>query len=111
MARKKGPLNEWLEREGNRVTIGYTRAALESIGEVLWIGLPTVGSFLKKGGVSVIFEAAKAATDCESPLSGRVVEVNSLLQQTPTLINESPEETWVYRIEGVVEEEWNTLDI
>jgi len=110
MERRKGPCGEWLERSGGCVSVGYSKEALEPIGEVLWIGLPTVGDVLKKGETSVVFESAKAATDCDSPLSGRVVEVNSLLQKTPAIINESPDETWVYKIENVVEEEWFVLE-
>ncbi len=110
MERRKGPCEEWLERDGDCVTIGYSKEALEPIGEILWIGLPTVGDLLKKGEVSVVFESAKAATDCDSPLSGEVVEVNSALQKTPAIINECPDETWIYKIKGVIEEEWSVLE-
>jgi len=110
MERRKGPLGEWLERDGDSVRIGYSKAALEPIGEVLWVGLPEVGNFIEKGEVSVVFESAKAATDCESPLSGKVVEVNSSLQKAPSIINTHPEETWVYKIEDIVEKEWSLLE-
>ena len=72
MQRREGPCGEWLERDGDLVRIGYGKRALEPIGEVFWAGLPQVGATLQKGDVAVVFESAKAATDCESPLSGCV---------------------------------------
>ena len=64
--REIGPLGEWIEHNGSVATVGYTKEALETIGTILWIGLPEVGSVIEKGETVVVFESAKAATDCEN---------------------------------------------
>jgi len=98
--RERGPLGEWIEYNGSIATVGYTKEALETIGTILWVGLPEIGATIEKGETVVVLESAKAATDCESPLSGKIVEVNTSLLDDVHPMNNAPEETWIFRIES-----------
>lgn len=89
----------WIEKEGGLSRVGLTKQALDSFPAIDWIGLPSVGKPLEKGGPAVIIESAKAAVDIESPLSGMVREVNSSLIASPKILEESPEETWLFIVE------------
>jgi glycine cleavage system H protein len=44
-------------------------------------------------------ESVKAASDLVSPVSGTVVEVNSGLEDSPSLLNEKPYDTWIIKVE------------
>ena len=108
--RRFGPHGEWLERDGSVVTVGLTTEMVDHIGEVAFVELPKVATPVHVGQVAVVVESSKAAIDCESPLSGTVVEVNNQLHSLPALLNSDPEATgWLYRIDGVREEEWQTM--
>ena len=97
--RSVGPAGEWVEHDGSCATIGYTQQALLPLGEIVWVGLPKIGAQLNKGDVAVVLESAKAATDCEAPVSGTVIEINHEVQNCPELLQKDPEQTWVYRVQ------------
>jgi glycine cleavage system H protein len=99
--RKKTYLDEkfWIEKQGNLTKIGLTKSALHTFDHIDWIDLPKVGAKLQKGDPAVIVESSKAAIDIETPLSGTVREVNHTLQASPKILEEAPEETWLFCLE------------
>ncbi len=108
--RRAGPNGEWLEREGDVVTVGLTRAAKGQLGTIVSVHLPAIGSILQQGEVAVVVESSKAAIDCECPISGTVKTVNFCLLSTPNVVNEAPEyDGWLYRLDHVDEGEWDRL--
>lgn len=108
--RRNGPNGEWLERDGDVVTIGITRSTAEQVGNVIGVHFPEVTAPLHRGDVAVVLESSKAAIDCESPLSGTVKAVNFRLLEFPQLINEAPEhDGWLYRLENIENHEWEKL--
>ena len=107
--RRLGPHGEWLVREDGVVTVGLTRSSVDQMGPLVHIQLPAVNSSLSKNSVAVVVESCKAAIDCLAPLSGTVLAVNVGLFDNPGLLNESPEETWLYRLNAVVIGEWDAL--
>ena len=81
--------HEWIKIDGNKAYIGITDYAQHSLGDIVFVEIPEVGSELNKGDVSVV-ESVKAASDVYAPVSGKVAEVNEELADSPEKINEDP---------------------
>ncbi len=91
--------HEWLIVEDDLVTVGITDHAQEALGEIVFVESPEVGQTSQKGETIAVVESVKAASDIYAPIDGEVVEVNSNLDDTPELVNESPEgDGWFMKI-------------
>lgn len=104
--------HEWIEldKEKKIATCGITQYAQQELGEVVFLQLPKVGDKVKKDQEVVVLESTKAAVDLYSPMSGKIVEVNSLLASAPEKINQDAEKSgWLFRIEIKNEKEWDQL--
>ncbi len=102
--------HEWVLRDGNQVTVGISDYAQDSLGELVYVELPSIGDEFSKGDDMVIVESCKAASDVYAPVSGKVVEVNDNLDDSPNLVNESPyEQGWLVKIELSDESELDEL--
>ena len=82
--------HEWIELEGNRAKVGITDHAQSELGDVVFVELPAVGTSVSKGDTLGTVESVKAVSDVFSPLDGKVVEVNSALEDAPETINSDP---------------------
>ncbi|WP_066637704.1 glycine cleavage system protein GcvH [Desulfolucanica intricata] len=83
--------HEWVKVEGgNRVRIGITHFAKEALGDVVFVELPAPEDSFSKGDSFGVVESVKAASDCYSPVSGTVVEVNENLQDSPEQLSQDP---------------------
>ncbi|EJD6582181.1 glycine cleavage system protein GcvH [Providencia rettgeri] len=94
--------HEWLRDEGNgEYTVGITEHAQETLGDMVFVDLPEVGSVVSAGDDCAVVESVKAASDIYAPLSGEIVAVNSDLNDSPELVNEQPyQEGWIFRIKA-----------
>lgn len=92
--------HEWARvEEDGTVTIGITDHAQESLGDVVYVETPEVGSTVNVGEEAGVVESVKAASDIFSPLSGEVVAINEALEDAPETVNESPyDEGWFFRV-------------
>lgn len=91
--------HEWVEVDGEHVTVGISHYAQKELGEVVYAELPHLGEMLDAQGVAVVLESTKAAVDIDSPLSGEVIDVNLRLKERPDLVNLSPEnEGWLFKL-------------
>jgi glycine cleavage system H protein len=91
--------HEWIDVEGETATIGITDYAQEQLGDIVFVEVPQEGTDLAKGAEAAVVESVKAASDVYSPISGKVVEGNSALEDEPELVNSSPEdEGWFFRL-------------
>ena len=92
--------HEWARVESDgTVTIGISDHAQDLLGDIVFVELPEVGQSIDAESDAAIVESVKAASDIYSPLSGEVIEVNSLLEDQPEIINSSPyEEGWFYKL-------------
>ena len=83
--------HEWasLEEDGN-VKVGITDHAQDALSDVVFVELPGLGSEFSKGEPMAVAESVKAASDIYAPVSGKIVSVNTKLEESPELINESP---------------------
>jgi glycine cleavage system H protein len=92
--------HEWARKKGERIVVGITDFAQDQLGDVVYVELPDVGDPVKKGESFGVVESTKAVSELFAPLSGKVVEVNDPLSDTPETINEDPyEEGWMIVIE------------
>ena len=91
--------HEWIDVEGESVTVGITNYAQEQLGDIVFVELPSVGTMLDKGDDAAVVESVKAASDVYSPINGEVTEANGALEDDPALVNTSPEEEgWFFRM-------------
>lgn len=83
--------HEWVEIIGdNKVRIGITDFAQHSLGDIVFAELPEVDDEIKADSTFGSVESVKAVSDIFTPLSGKIVEVNGNLEDSPELINEEP---------------------
>ena len=103
--------HEWARVEGNgRVTVGISDHAQGLLGDLVYVELPEVGADAKAGEQIAVVESVKAASDVYSPISGKVVEVNSALSDKPETINEDAYgDGWMFVIEVQGLDELNDL--
>lgn len=92
--------HEWIKVDGNKATVGITDYAQSELGEIVYVDINTEGESVVKGEVFGSIEAVKTVSDLFLPVSGKVLEVNPLLEDKPELINEDPYgEGWIIKIE------------
>ena len=88
--------HQWLSVEGEKCRIGLTDYAQKQLHEIVYIDLPQVGAGVTAGQVMGSVESVKAVSDILSPLSGEILEVNKNLQESPSVVNQSPyQDGWV----------------
>jgi glycine cleavage system H protein len=91
--------HEWILLEDDVATVGVTDYAQSELGDVVFVELPDVGDLVQQMEPFGTIEAVKTVTDLFAPLSGDVVEVNTLLEENSHLINEDPYgEGWILKI-------------
>lgn len=91
--------HEWAHEEGDVLVIGITDYAQDSLGEIVYIELPSEGDEITKGDPFGAVESTKAVSDLYAPVSGDVVEVNEVLLDSPELINSDPYgEAWMIKV-------------
>ena len=91
--------HEWIEVDGDIVTIGIINHAHEQLGDVVFVELPALGKAVTKGGDAAVVESVKAASDVYAPVSGTVTEGNAALNDDPALVNTDPEGAgWFFKL-------------
>ncbi|ODS24240.1 glycine cleavage system protein H [Candidatus Endobugula sertula] len=92
--------HEWARvEEDGTVTIGISDHAQVSLGDVVYVETPEVGTEVVAGDQAGVVESVKAASDIYSPVSGEVIAVNELLEDEPEIINNSPyDDGWFFKV-------------
>src|SRR6266496_3191714 len=101
--------HEWLKPDGNTATIGITNYAQDSLGDIVFVDLPKVGTELVAGKTFGSVESVKAVSDLYAPASGTVIEVNSELATAPEKINKDAHGSWMIKINLKDPSELNSL--
>ncbi|CAB05472.1 Glycine cleavage system H protein [Caenorhabditis elegans] len=102
--------HEWIVVNQSVGTVGITDFATEQLGDVVFIELPEAGVEIEKGDSTGAVESVKAASDIYAPVSGKILEKNTKLEDEPGIINKSPlEKGWLYRLEITSNEQLNEL--
>ncbi len=94
------PEHEWVLVEGVRARIGITDYAQDALGDVVYVDLPALGLAVIAGSSCAEVESTKSVSEIYSPVSGVVVEVNSLLVDAPEHVNREPYGSgWIFAVE------------
>jgi len=102
--------HEWVRHEGNAVTIGISDYAQSELGDIVFVELPEPAAELSQSEEMGVVESVKAASDFYAPVSGKVVERNDALSDSPELINKDPYgDGWIVKIEISDEHELHGL--
>lgn len=94
--------HEWARVEGGRVRVGITDYAQDALGDVVYVDLPEVGTALRAAEPFGEVESTKSVSDVYSPIEGKVVERNAMIDDRPELVNEQPYgDGWLVVVEPV----------
>ncbi|KAI9676629.1 MAG: glycine cleavage system H-protein subunit [Trizodia sp. TS-e1964] len=94
--------HEWIElsADGSTGTIGISAYAARSLGDVVFVELPELAKDVCAGDSVGAVESVKSASDILAPVAGRIVAVNTVLEERPGQLNLSPEgDAWIARME------------
>jgi glycine cleavage system H protein len=96
---KYASTHEWARLEGDLVVTGISDHAQNSLGDLVYVEMPEVGTQLSAGQQAGVVESVKTASDIHAPIDGEVVEINPALEDDPELVNTDPYgEGWIYKI-------------
>lgn len=102
--------HEWVKVDGNTAVIGITDFAQNELGDIVFVELPEVGDEISLEQPFGSVESVKTVSELYAPVTGKVVEVNEELSDSPELVNESPyESAWMIKVELVNESEVEQL--
>jgi glycine cleavage system H protein len=96
--RKYTKEHEWIQASGGSAAIGITDHAQESLGDIVFVELPKVGTELTAGKAFGTVESVKAVSDLYAPASGTVAETNGDLATSPEKVNKDPHGSWMVKI-------------
>lgn len=92
--------HEWVKDENGNYRIGITHFAQSELGDIVFVELPEEGDDIAAGESFGSVESVKTVSELYAPISGKVLEVNEELEDSPELVNESPyEEAWMIVVE------------
>src|SRR3954468_19685663 len=93
--------HEWHKQEGDLVTIGITRHAVDELTDVTFVDLPAVGKKVQAGQRFGEIESVKATAELNAAVSGEVVEINATLRDDPSQVNSDPYgKGWMVKIKS-----------
>ncbi len=92
--------HEWVKVEDGKVRVGITHFAQSELGDIVFVELPQIGDEIQLNEPFGSVESVKTVSELYAPISGKVVEVNSELEDSPEFVNESPyEKAWMIVVE------------
>lgn len=92
--------HEWVKTEENQVRIGITDFAQDELGDVVFVELPEEGDKLEVDEPFGSVESVKTVSELYAPISGKVIEVNEDLNDSPEFVNDSPyDKAWMVVVE------------
>lgn len=93
--------HEWVRLgDDHSFWVGISNHAQEALGDVMFVQLPAINSSVKQGQACASIESLKAASDIHAPVSGKIIAINPVAQDTPEMINSEPYEIWLFKIKS-----------
>ncbi len=92
--------HEWVKIEDNIATVGISDFAQSELGDIVYVEIETEGETIAAREIFGTVEAVKTVSDLYMPVGGKIIEVNPLIQDSPSLVNEDPYgDGWLIKIE------------
>lgn len=101
--------HEWVRREGDTVKIGISDYAQDQLGDIVFVEMPEVGDSFKQGDELGTLESVKAVSEIYLPVSGKIISVNSVLEDAPEMVNEDPYANWIVEVQPDDQREFEAL--
>lgn len=102
--------HEWIKIEGDIAYIGITEFAQSELGDIVFVDINTVGQTFKQNEVFGSVEAVKTVSDLFLPVGGKILEINSSLNQNPEFVNNDPYgKGWIVKISVTSADDVNNL--
>lgn len=101
--------HEWIRARGNSALIGITNYAQESLGDIVFLELPKVGTQIERGKSFGAIESVKAVYELYAPVSGKVASINESLRHRPKILNEDANRAWMMKLNLTDTKELDTL--
>ena len=103
--------HEWAKLEDDGiVTVGISDYAQDQLGDIVFVELPELNSEFNQEDEAAVVESVKAASEIYSPVGGKVVEINTILEESPELVNSSPyDEGWFFKLKPSEASEFDNL--
>jgi glycine cleavage system H protein len=96
--RKYTKEHEWIQVDGQMAAVGITDYAQQSLGDIVFVEVPKVGTELTAGKTFGTVESVKAVSDLFAPASGTVTEVNGELSTSPEKVNKDAHGSWMVKM-------------
>jgi len=80
--------HEWAKFNNNIVTVGITDFAQSELGDIIFVELPEIGREIEKDEPFGTIEAVKTVTDLLAAVTGKVIEINDEIEDSPEFVNE-----------------------
>ena len=91
--------HEWVSIDNGIATVGISNHAQESLGDIVFIELPSVGKSVNAKDEICVVESVKAASDIYAPIDGEIMEVNNSLEGDAAIINQDAEnDGWIFKM-------------
>ena len=102
--------HEWVKVEDNQALVGITDYAQKELGDIVFVELPAINEELEQSKRFGVVESVKTVSDLYSPLTGKIIEINKILETEPEMVNASPfEKGWMLKLEIKDKEEIKNL--
>ena len=107
---KYSPEHEWVKVDGDCAYIGITDFAQSELGDIVFVEFPEVGDIFSVGDIFGTVEAVKTVADLFAPISGKIIEINGALENSPEAINiDTYNDGWIIKIKIANTEELDSL--
>lgn len=108
--RKYSAEHQWaLPEADDTITVGITDYAQETLGDLVFVQLPEVGSDVAANQQVAVVESVKTASDVFAPMSGKIIAVNDAATDAPEKINEDAYAAWLFKIQPSNPAEYDAL--
>ncbi len=84
------PQHEWVRITGGVARVGITDYAQDALGDVVFVGVPAVGTTVAADESFTEVESTKSVSDIYAPVAGTITAVNDALASQPELLNQDP---------------------
>ncbi|WP_456103698.1 glycine cleavage system protein GcvH [Prevotella sp.] len=91
--------HEFVKVVGAYGYIGITDYAQHALGNIVYVDMPDVDDDIEVDEDFGAIESVKAASDLKAPVSGKVIEINEVLEDEPELLNKDAYENWIIKVE------------